>query len=124
MTFTEKSVVGASPPFVNLNQESTMIDNFRAEAGTDHVLHGTTRMFGLLMHARAIRVELRDTRYILRASNPELLSTFKHLYAVDEDWQGELERLYGLVEPDGNFATTELPGFKGEWVIFTYPQTL
>lgn len=89
------------------------IDNFRAVAGTDHVLVGTTHIYFLPMVVTAIRVEWKVRTGFC---NPI------HV-ALDPDWQREVDHLYDLAQPDGRLMTTEIAGLKGEWLISFYPQT-
>jgi len=94
------------------------IENLRKIPSSDHVLMGSTYMFFTMMHVTCIRVELRDDESVHgEGHRPKILC------ALDEEWQEEVDHLYDLAQPDGHFATTQIPGMEGEWLVFVYPST-
>lgn len=97
---------------IGMTQE---IDNLKPISTSDHVLTGTAHVFFLALHVTCIRTEIDESD---SAGERDGVPYHKSL---DPDWQNTLDMLYDLSESGGMFATTELPGIPGQWVIFFTP---
>lgn len=77
-------------------------------------LHATTWILGTPFHVAAIRVERMPEH---DADGDGVL------VAADPAYQDTLERAELAHEPDGNFMTTKVPGWPGDYVLLIYPHS-
>lgn len=76
----------------------------------DSVLIGSLRVFDVDLRFTALRVEtLTDSE------------GYSSQHALDREWQDEFERLCDITGHSNPLITTKLPGYEGDYVVYTYP---